>query len=82
MDWEQVEKRWPSAARSFRERFEQLTDGEMERLAGKKDELLKVLQSAYGYSGEEAEHHLTKWQDSAADSVEDTPTSTSGAPTY
>lgn len=82
MNWEQVEKRWPIVAGSFRERFEQLTDGEMERLTGKKDELIIALQSAYGYSGEAAELHLTKWQNLAADSVEDTPTSTSGAPTY
>jgi len=82
MDWEQVQNRWPAVAGSFRERFEQLTDQEMGSLTGKKDELLKALQATYGYSREEAELHLSNWRDSAADALEDTPTSTSGASTY
>lgn len=82
MDWEQIENQWPAVRGRFRESFEQLTDAEIDPLTGKKAELLKVLEGAYGYSAEEAELHLDKWRSATADAVEHTPTSTSGASTY
>ncbi len=82
MTWDRLESNWAQCADSFSERFEQLTEEELSELTGNKAALLAKLESAYGYSREEAETHLEKWKDSLRDELEHVPTSTSGAPTY
>jgi len=82
MDWKQIESKWTNFTASFRERFSQLTDSEIEALHGKHNELAARVRDAYRYSQEEAEFHLENWRNSIPDDVEGTPTSTSGAPTY
>ena len=81
MNWDQIEGKWKEISGSFREKFGQLTNNDVENLGGKKDQMVGTLQQKYGHSKEEAERHLDDWRQSLKEQKE-IPTSTSGSSTY
>ena len=81
MNWDRVESSWKQVSGSFREKFGQLNNNDIEKLSGKKDQLVGTLQEKYGHSKEDAERHLDDWRNSLDDD-DKIPTSTSGASTY
>lgn len=60
-----LEGKWKQLRGSIRERWGELTDDELDQIAGKRDRLAGMLQERYGYSQLEAEQQiddfLTEW---------------------
>lgn len=65
MNWDQVAGSWISMKGKVKEQWGRLTDDDLEVIAGKRDQLLGKLQQKYGYSKEEAERQLDRWEKSA-----------------
>lgn len=55
MNWDTIEGNWKQLKGKFREKWGELTDDEIEKIAGKKDILIGKLQEKYGLSREDAE---------------------------
>jgi uncharacterized protein YjbJ (UPF0337 family) len=55
MNWDQVEGNWKQLTGKFREKWGNLTDSDLEVVAGKRDQLLIKLQEKYGFKREPAE---------------------------
>jgi uncharacterized protein YjbJ (UPF0337 family) len=69
MNWDQVEGNWKELKGKIRSKWAKFTDDDLERIAGKKDELLGRLQQHYGFKKEHAERELD-------DFIRDVPTTT------
>ena len=61
MNWDQVEGRWKELKGSFRKKWGEFTDDDIERMRGKREELSGQLQKRYGYTREEANKYLDEW---------------------
>jgi len=62
-----LEGNWKQIRGSIREKWGELTDDELDQIAGKRDKLAGVLQERYGYTQMEAERQiddfLESWED-------------------
>lgn len=62
-----LEGKWMQLRGSLREKWGDLTDDELDKIAGKRDKLAGKLQERYGYSELEAEREiddfLSHWDD-------------------
>lgn len=61
MNQEQIEGKWRQVTGSLREKWGELTDNQIEAVAGKKDQLVGLLEEQYGYTKEKAEEALFKF---------------------
>ncbi len=50
--------KWSQLKGKLRQQWGELTDDDIERVAGKRDELVGILQEKYGHSQEEAEREV------------------------
>ena len=48
MNWDRVEGNWKQVKGKAREKWGKLTDNDLERIAGKKDQLMGCIQERYG----------------------------------
>jgi len=55
MNWDQVEGDWKNFKGKVREQWGKLTDDDLERIGGKKDQLVGTLQEKYGHAKEKVE---------------------------
>lgn len=62
MNWDQIEGRWKQLKGNMQQQWGQLTDDDLERIAGKRTELVGKLQARYGLAREEAEKQVEEWQ--------------------
>jgi len=53
-----LEGKWTQLRGAIREKWGQLTDDELDQIAGKRDKLAGVLQERYGYAENEAEQQI------------------------
>ena len=53
-----LEGKWMQLRGSIREKWGQLTDDEVDQIAGKRDKLSGYLQERYGYAENEAEQQI------------------------
>ena len=67
MNWDRISGKWTEFKGKVRERWAKLTDDDLARIAGKRDQLLGVLQERYGWVREQAERQIKDFE-SAADS--------------
>jgi len=62
-----LEGKWMQLRGAVREKWGDLTDDDLDQIAGKRDKLAGVLQERYGYSemevNREIDDFLTKWDD-------------------
>jgi len=65
MNWDQIEGNWKQLKGKVKEKWNQLTDDDIEALEGKKERLLGKIQEKYGIAKEEAERELNSWVDRA-----------------
>jgi uncharacterized protein YjbJ (UPF0337 family) len=63
MNWDQIEGNWKNVKGKVKEKWGDLTDDDVETIAGKKDRLLGKLQEKYGIAKREAEQQLKEFQD-------------------
>ncbi|MEO8103935.1 MAG: CsbD family protein [Betaproteobacteria bacterium] len=61
MNWDQIEGDWMRMKGKVKEQWGQLTDDQLEVIAGKRDQLVGTLQKQYGYSKERVEAELDRW---------------------
>jgi uncharacterized protein YjbJ (UPF0337 family) len=64
MNKETLEGNWNALKGKAKEKWGKLTDDDLTRIAGKKDQLIGELQKKYGYMKEKAEDEIAKWQKS------------------
>jgi len=62
MNWDQVEGKWKQVKGSFKERWGKFTDDDLDRLAGKRDQIVGKIQEKYGISKEQASKDLDAWR--------------------
>ncbi|MCA9413705.1 MAG: CsbD family protein [Candidatus Omnitrophica bacterium] len=55
MNWEQVEGNWNQVKGKAKEKWGELTSDDLDRIEGKRDQLVGTLQKKYGYAKEKAE---------------------------
>ena len=62
MNWDRIQGSWKQWKGRVKEQWGQLTDDEIEVIAGQRDQLSGKLQERYGLSQEQAEHQMSDWQ--------------------
>lgn len=62
MSWNQVEGNWKQFKGKVRETWGELTDDELEQIAGKRDILLGKIQEKYGIAKDEAEKRIKEFE--------------------
>ncbi len=63
MAWDQIEGNWRQFKGKVKETWGDLTDDEIDQIAGKRDVLLGKLQERYGMQKDEAERKLRDFED-------------------
>jgi len=58
MNWDQIEGNWKQFKGRAKQQWGKLTDDDLERLAGTRDELIGKVQERYGYQRDQAEREV------------------------
>ncbi len=58
MNWDEITGNWTQFKGKIKERWGKLTDDDLTTIAGKRDQLVGLLQQRYGYEKEQAEREL------------------------
>lgn len=61
MNRDVLEGKWKQLRGEIRETWGELTDDEIDQIAGKRDKLAGVLQEKYGWNRAEAERHIDEF---------------------
>ena len=61
MNWDEISGQWSQVKGKAREQWGELTDSDLDRVGGRKDQLLGLLQEKYGYLRGAAERELDDW---------------------
>lgn len=61
MNWDQIKGKWKQYTGKAREKWGDLTDDDLQRAAGGRDQLVGVVQERYGIAKEEAEKQVDSW---------------------
>jgi len=61
MNWDQVEGNWKQIKGKAKQMWADLTDDDLENIAGKRQELAGRLQAKYGLAKEKAEQQIDEW---------------------
>jgi uncharacterized protein YjbJ (UPF0337 family) len=62
MNQDQFQGKWKQMKGGIREQFGELTDDDLEQVAGRRDKLVGKIQERYGDSREEAERRLNEYE--------------------
>jgi uncharacterized protein YjbJ (UPF0337 family) len=58
MNWDQIEGNWKQFKGKVKEKWGKLTDDDLDRAAGRREQLVGRLQERYGWHKEQAEKEL------------------------
>jgi uncharacterized protein YjbJ (UPF0337 family) len=61
MNWDQMAGNWKQLTGKMKEKWGKLTDDDLTRVEGKRDQLAGLLQQKYGYAKEQAERELDEF---------------------
>jgi len=61
MNWEQIQIDWGQFKGQVRTNWIKLTDDDLTRIGGRRDELTRRLQARYGFAEAEAESEIEAW---------------------
>ncbi len=61
MNWEQIQGNWKQMTGKARETWGKFTDDDLAKIAGKRDQLIGMIQTKYGVAKEEAEDQVRKF---------------------
>ena len=67
MNWDQVGGKWMQLKGKAREQWGDLTDDDLDCIAGQKDQLVGVIQEKYGKTKEDAESEVDEWASRVSD---------------
>lgn len=68
MNWDRIQGEWKQMLGHAKERWGQLTDDDLDIVAGRREQLAGKIQERYGVAKEEAEMQVSEWQRKASDS--------------
>jgi len=61
MNWDQVESRWNQLTSSARENWSKLSEDDLQKISGKREQLAVKIQESYGITRREAEKQVWDW---------------------
>ena len=61
MNWDRVEGNWKTLKGQVQQKWNKLTDDDLDVIEGKRTELAGRLQQRYGYAKDEAEKNIDAW---------------------
>lgn len=61
MNWEQIQGDWIQFKNNVRTNWVKLTDEDLTRIGGRREELARRLQARYGFVRAEAEREIDAW---------------------
>ncbi|HLZ01699.1 MAG TPA: CsbD family protein [Bradyrhizobium sp.] len=64
MDWNRVEGNWKQFKGKIKEKWGQLTDDDLDQIAGRRDQLEGKLQERYGLSKDQVKKDIDDWYSS------------------
>jgi uncharacterized protein YjbJ (UPF0337 family) len=64
MNWDIIEGNWTQAKGKVKEHWGKLTDDDLAKVSGKRDQLAGKLQERYGFAKEDVEKQLEHFQNS------------------
>jgi uncharacterized protein YjbJ (UPF0337 family) len=64
MNWDMLEGKWKELKGKFKSKWAKLTDDDWNWIAGKKDQLVGLLQERYGYAKEQAQKEADEFVES------------------
>jgi uncharacterized protein YjbJ (UPF0337 family) len=63
MNWDIIEGDWKQFKGQVKEKWSKLTDNHLDKIAGKRDELVGKIQKAYGVTKNEAERQIKNFEE-------------------
>jgi uncharacterized protein YjbJ (UPF0337 family) len=63
MNWDIIQGDWEQFKRHVKEKWSKLTDNHLDKIAGKRDELVEKIQKAYGVTKNEAERQIKGFEE-------------------
>jgi uncharacterized protein YjbJ (UPF0337 family) len=67
MNWDQIAGKWKQYQGRFKEKWGKLTDDDLQRVSGRRDQLVGIIQERYGIAKEEASKQLDAYLATLAD---------------
>ena len=61
MNWDRVEGNWKQLKGKAKQKWGQLTDDQLDVIAGNRDQLVGQVQESYGIAKDEAEKQVEEW---------------------
>jgi uncharacterized protein YjbJ (UPF0337 family) len=61
MNWDQIEGKWKQYKGKAKAKWGELTDDELDRIEGRREELVGLVQERYGQAREAAEKEVDDW---------------------
>ena len=61
MNWDRIEGNWKQFKGKARQKWGELTDDDLDKLAGKRDQLIGKIQERKGIARDRAEAEVTEW---------------------
>lgn len=62
MNWDRVQGNWKTIKGQVRQQWGKLTDDDLDRIAGRREELLGRIQNIYGLARDEADRQISLWE--------------------
>jgi uncharacterized protein YjbJ (UPF0337 family) len=62
MNWDRIEGNWKQFTGGIKSQWAKLTDDQLERIAGKREQLAGTIQETYGITKEATEKQISAWQ--------------------
>ncbi len=67
MNWDRIEGHWKQIKGKVKEQWGQLTDDDIDVVAGRREQLAGKIQQRYGCAKDEAERQIADWERRATD---------------
>jgi uncharacterized protein YjbJ (UPF0337 family) len=64
MNWDTIKGQWKQFRGNVKEQWGKLTDDDLDRIEGKRDQLVGAIQERYGIARDEAERQLAQFESS------------------
>jgi uncharacterized protein YjbJ (UPF0337 family) len=64
MNWDRIEGNWKQFKGQAKRKWGELTDDDLDKLAGRRDELIGKIQERKGIARDKAEKEVKEWADS------------------
>ncbi len=61
MNWDQIAGSWKEFKGQAKEKWGDLTNDDLDKIEGKRDQMVGLLQRKYGYAKERAEQEVDNW---------------------